>query len=194
MASTESARQSGTAAAMLCLGVHAIVFWLLRVMALTSHILAAAFAVVSLPLCLKLTYDVVAMCMDDEPPSSARGERQQLLLSRAHLQLLLTDRDFDSNDYEQLLQLDDHNVAKSHGASEGDIDRLPVVTVTETMLQSHKEATGYETIQCSICLEDLAVGAQARMVPCFHRFHPQCIDPWLVEKAECPICKFPAIG
>jgi len=49
-------------------------------------------------------------------------------------------------------------------------------------------------LTCSICLEELEIGSQARMVPCFHRFHPACIDPWLKDKAECPICKFPAIA
>jgi E3 ubiquitin-protein ligase SDIR1 len=32
------------------------------------------------------------------------------------------------------------------------------------------------------------------MMPCFHHFHPDCIDPWLQEKASCPVCKFPAIA
>ncbi|OQR85603.1 hypothetical protein ACHHYP_20563 [Achlya hypogyna] len=184
---------SAPASITICLCAHAFVFWLVRVVAQDSGVLAVVLAVLSLPLCMRLTYNVVATCMESEPPA-VQGERQQLLLTRAHLQLLLTDRDFDSNDYEQLLQLDDHNVQKSHGASDGEIDRLPVVTVTESMLKGHKDTTGLENIQCSICLEDLTLGSQARMVPCFHRFHPECIDPWLSEKAECPICKFPAIG
>lgn len=47
---------------------------------------------------------------------------------------------------------------------------------------------------CPICLCELELDSQVRMMPCFHHFHPMCIDPWLKDKAECPVCKFPAIG
>lgn len=47
---------------------------------------------------------------------------------------------------------------------------------------------------CSICLMGVEVDSHVRLLRCFHHFHSECIDPWLKGKAECPMCKFPAIG
>ncbi|OTB04283.1 hypothetical protein M426DRAFT_155568 [Hypoxylon sp. CI-4A] len=41
---------------------------------------------------------------------------------------------------------------------------------------------------CSICTEDFSVGQDVRVLPCDHKFHPQCIDPWLVNvSGTCPL-------
>ncbi|KAI8960616.1 hypothetical protein F5Y11DRAFT_329268 [Daldinia sp. FL1419] len=43
---------------------------------------------------------------------------------------------------------------------------------------------------CSICTEDFTVGQDVRVLPCDHKFHPQCIDPWLVNvSGTCPLCR-----
>ncbi|TYZ60714.1 hypothetical protein PybrP1_004731 [[Pythium] brassicae (nom. inval.)] len=103
------------------------------------------------------------------------------------LRLLASARDFDERDYERLLQLD--SVRDSDGgATDAEIQRFPLVAFTEQMLQASNRAG------CSICLSPIAVDASVRLLQCFHHFHPDCIDPWLKSKAECPMCKFPAIG
>ena len=33
--------------------------------------------------------------------------------------------------------------------------------------------------RCSICLVDFIKNEKLRLLPCMHRFHPSCIDPWL---------------
>lgn len=43
--------------------------------------------------------------------------------------------------------------------------------------------------KCTICLEHFEDGMKIRILPCFHRFMADCIDPWLVQQARCPVCK-----
>jgi hypothetical protein len=43
---------------------------------------------------------------------------------------------------------------------------------------------------CSICTEDFEIGQDQRVLPCDHRFHPECIDPWLLNvSGTCPLCR-----
>ena len=46
------------------------------------------------------------------------------------------------------------------------------------------------SIQCIICMEDFLVGDKVSTLPCFHVFHTNCIDKWLLKTHSCPICKF----
>jgi hypothetical protein len=41
---------------------------------------------------------------------------------------------------------------------------------------------------CTICTEDFKVGEDVRVLPCSHQFHPNCIDPWLINvSGTCPL-------
>lgn len=45
-----------------------------------------------------------------------------------------------------------------------------------------------EGLGCSICTEDFTVGEDVRVLPCNHKFHPTCVDPWLVNvSGTCPL-------
>lgn len=47
-----------------------------------------------------------------------------------------------------------------------------------------------DTQGCSICTEDFERGQDQRVLPCDHRFHPECIDPWLLNvSGTCPLCR-----
>ncbi|KAK1827592.1 hypothetical protein QBC39DRAFT_174779 [Podospora conica] len=47
-----------------------------------------------------------------------------------------------------------------------------------------------EHLGCSICTEDFSVGEDVRVLPCDHKFHPPCIDPWLINvSGTCPLCR-----
>ncbi|KAJ6393111.1 hypothetical protein OIU77_022567 [Salix suchowensis] len=81
------------------------------------------------------------------------------------------------NDYEMLLALDESN--SQHGAAARQINSLPESVVQTDNLE--------ET--CAICLEAPAIGEKIRHLPCLHKFHKECIDPWLSRKTSCPICK-----
>jgi len=42
---------------------------------------------------------------------------------------------------------------------------------------------------CAICVSAYEPGDVLRTLPCLHRFHRDCIDPWLSLKPLCPVCK-----
>lgn len=88
--------------------------------------------------------------------------------------LLASDQD---DDYETLLALDENN-HEHLGASFNQINNLP-----QSVLQIETSET------CSVCLEVPVVGETIRHLLCLHKFHKDCIDPWLRRKRSCPVCK-----
>ncbi|KAF5208013.1 E3 ubiquitin ligase big brother-like [Thalictrum thalictroides] len=78
----------------------------------------------------------------------------------------------------------------------GDKSFNPVAYVKET--HSGKRQ-GKQTVQldrrnsqrqvCSICLEDLQAQQQVMNLPCCHRYHSDCLLPWLSAHSHCPYCR-----
>ncbi|CAN9112645.1 unnamed protein product [Alternaria alternata] len=51
-------------------------------------------------------------------------------------------------------------------------------------------ASSDEALGCSICTEDFEKGQDLRVLPCNHKFHPECVDPWLLNvSGTCPLCR-----
>jgi len=49
-----------------------------------------------------------------------------------------------------------------------------------------------ELTTCMVCLEEYEQDQWLRTLPCFHFYHQECIDKWLVTNNTCPVCKHPA--
>ncbi|XP_036031492.1 E3 ubiquitin-protein ligase RLIM-like [Onychomys torridus] len=42
---------------------------------------------------------------------------------------------------------------------------------------------------CTICITEYTESSRIRILPCSHEYHDECIDNWLSEKSNCPICR-----
>ena len=45
--------------------------------------------------------------------------------------------------------------------------------------------------ECSICLEKFCRDNEVADLSCPHLFHMKCLQPWLVIKNACPLCRIP---
>ncbi|PSN66728.1 hypothetical protein BS50DRAFT_573546 [Corynespora cassiicola Philippines] len=53
---------------------------------------------------------------------------------------------------------------------------------------AQSNAGNEENLGCSICTEDFEKGQDIRVLPCDHKFHPECVDPWLLNvSGTCPL-------
>lgn len=55
-------------------------------------------------------------------------------------------------------------------------------------IRSGEEPPADGELGCSICTEDFTTGEDVRVLPCKHKYHPACIDPWLLNvSGTCPL-------
>lgn len=62
------------------------------------------------------------------------------------------------------------------------IDAMPTIKITQTHLRADAD--------CPVCKDEFVLGSEARMMPCHHIYHADCIIPWLVRHNSCPVCRF----
>jgi len=79
--------------------------------------------------------------------------------------------------YEGVIK-NDHQEWKTFQSSEGQASEVKT-----------KEESDVKAASCSICLEDLELGALVRTLPCNHTFHSSEICRWLCKRAICPCCR-----
>ena len=46
----------------------------------------------------------------------------------------------------------------------------------------------FENNECIICLDDMKIGDNIKILKCGHIYHYKCINEWFNVKKECPIC------
>lgn len=80
--------------------------------------------------------------------------------------------------------------------SSDSVDQEPELVKTETAGDHFKprveevgEGKNAENgLACSVCTDDFVRGQSVRVLPCNHKFHPECIDPWLLNvSGTCPL-------
>ncbi|RHZ71309.1 hypothetical protein CDV55_108281 [Aspergillus turcosus] len=61
---------------------------------------------------------------------------------------------------------------------------------TPTPAPDTESPNEHPNFSCPICTDDFIKGQDLRVLPCNHQFHPECIDPWLVNvSGTCPLCR-----
>ncbi|KAF2305614.1 hypothetical protein GH714_007060 [Hevea brasiliensis] len=66
-------------------------------------------------------------------------------------------------------------------ASRSSIDAMPTIKITQRHLRSDSH--------CPVCKDKFELGSEARLMPCNHVYHSDCIVPWLVQHNSCPVCR-----
>nr|XP_043885392.1 E3 ubiquitin-protein ligase RNF128-like [Solea senegalensis] len=64
------------------------------------------------------------------------------------------------------------------------IGRLQVRT-----LKRDDEITNSDAFMCAVCIEAYKAGDVVTVLTCDHIFHKACIEPWLLDRRTCPMCK-----
>jgi hypothetical protein len=111
--------------------------------------------------------------------NAQRVENGERPIGAESLRLVISDRDFNGNDYERLWQFHEENgpaigsLLSSIGATEAEIGRCPsrVLGEGDDLVRGNGGATavrGTDGHACSVCLESYRVGDEVRTIPCFH--------------------------
>lgn len=68
-------------------------------------------------------------------------------------------------------------------ASKSVVKNLPVVVLTQGDVENNNAL-------CAVCKDEINVGELAKQLPCSHRYHGDCIVPWLGIRNTCPVCRY----
>ncbi|XP_044498255.1 RING-H2 finger protein ATL16-like [Mangifera indica] len=74
------------------------------------------------------------------------------------------------------------------GLDESVIRSLPIFQFSKGL--NSKEFGERNSCECAVCLNEFQEDEKLRMIPnCSHVFHIDCIDVWLQNNANCPLCR-----
>lgn len=90
-----------------------------------------------------------------------------------------------------------HEDGASTSNTDAPAESGPDVVTTEAAAGSARPTEGTSAgagdntdndLACSVCTDDFIKGQDIRVLPCKHKFHPECIDPWLLNvSGTCPL-------
>ncbi|EDM11106.1 similar to Ubiquitin ligase protein DZIP3 (DAZ-interacting protein 3 homolog) (predicted) [Rattus norvegicus] len=85
---------------------------------------------------------------------------------------------------------DGSNASPSHTASQPNVPQDPKSSQGSATWEGAKDVDNDEEEEepCVICHENLS-SENLSVLPCAHKFHSQCIRPWLMQQGTCPTCR-----
>ena len=66
---------------------------------------------------------------------------------------------------------------------------ITILFANEDHLPCRSGDAGTVGDECTICISPFENGEVLSCLPCDHRFHEECIVPWLDRSSTCPLCK-----
>jgi E3 ubiquitin-protein ligase RNF115/126 len=81
----------------------------------------------------------------------------------------------------------------NHMAQQHPSGHQPASQESVRQLEDVKISEEQTNEMCSVCQEKFKLGELAKVLPCKHLFHPDCIIPWFRVKDSCPLCRHPII-
>ena len=77
---------------------------------------------------------------------------------------------------------------KTRVTSDGDITSVAAAGAAAPAESKDEVPKQEDGLGCSICTEDFVKGEDVRVLPCNHKYHPECVDPWLLNvSGTCPL-------
>ncbi|KAF5730222.1 hypothetical protein HS088_TW20G00595 [Tripterygium wilfordii] len=67
-------------------------------------------------------------------------------------------------------------------ASKYVVENLPEVVINAEDVKNNNAL-------CAVCKDEINVGKKAKQLPCEHKYHGDCILPWLGIRNTCPVCR-----
>lgn len=122
-------------------------------------------------------------------------EREHVIMINPFSQtIMIRGADYDSN-WDSNSSLGDYFVGPGldlllQHLAENDPNRYGTLPAQKEAVEAMPTVTIEENLQCSVCLDDFDIGAEAREMPCKHKFHSGCILPWLELHSSCPVCRY----
>jgi hypothetical protein len=65
---------------------------------------------------------------------------------------------------------------------------LPKFPYSKPELSPKEDESEVKKDQCTVCMCEYSEGEEIRLLPCLHRYHASCIDPWFDQHTTCPVC------
>ncbi|KAF5191946.1 E3 ubiquitin-protein ligase ring1 [Thalictrum thalictroides] len=153
--------------------------------------------------------DVLSMMMDYEERSVSASidvqevvERREETMRNLEWEVLLQvnnlerngelEHDLDHDDYIHPAEYDmlfgqfAENENAIHGSpptAKSVVENLPSIVLTQNDIENKGGL-------CAVCKDEISTEEQAKLLPCSHYYHADCILPWLNIRNTCPVCRF----
>lgn len=92
-----------------------------------------------------------------------------------------------TTEYEMLFEAEISSGLGKPPASKSFIKNLKVSPLTK---EDVTEEDDDDAMCCAVCREEMSVGNEVAELPCRHKYHGECIVPWLGIRNTCPVCRF----
>ncbi|GMI84197.1 BCA2 zinc finger ATL 4 [Hibiscus trionum] len=138
---------------------------------------------------------------NDRADTGAVRDRERVILINPFNQTIIVQGSYDSNqgglnsNSNHTRALGDYFMSPGldlllQHLAENDSNRYGTPPAQKEAIEALSTVKIEEILQCSVCLDDLEAGVEAKEMPCKHKFHGECILPWLELHSSCPVCRY----